>query len=409
MASPEVNSGPLYWQNRLDAIISRQTDPALIRGKYTFFERIDPESAHRSRLPNLNSQSEDIKYDDEGYVYLSIWRQTSKVDPEHRIFGPTQKGRDYSANPPKTKTLERHSWDEVKGGIDLALRRTIEVRDNYRGEGGEALAVVGVLSRLSQLRRELQNFPELTYEDMDRIIDENTQFLEGLAGFQRPRLRGKQRVMRHLSVGFIDREGRKNAGAAQIRLFAIELEARKRWEVAIPAILAKYGTMAEVLLFERDSVRQNMMLAQLRLGELLERPMFADPQFTDLDPEQRERVVRDFNWDLQRLSVQLYHHILVRPYLLGARKVFEHLGSNTNRSLTISARVQSKRREPTVWELVKEGKYTEAAQLIGFSQEVIQKVLDANDDYVTVKKGLKVKSKRTRKPKNEPRFLGFAE
>ena len=405
MAAPEVNSGPLYWQNTIDAIISRQTNPTLVRRTFTFFERTDPESARRSRLPNLNSQSDDIKYDDEGYVYLSIWRQASSIDPEHRIFGPTQKGRDYSANPPKTKTLERHSWDEVKGGVDMALRRTIEVRDSYRIEGSETSAVMGIFNRLSQLRRELQNFPELTIEDMDRIIDENTQFLEGLAGFKRPRLRGKQRVVRHLSAGLLDREGRKNIGAAQMRLFATELETRKRWEVAVPAILAKYSTMAEILLFERDFTRQNMILAQLRLGELLERPMFVKPQFSELDPELRERLLRDFNWDLQRLSVQLYHRILVRPYLLGARKVFENLGSNTNRSLTVSAKVQEKRKEPTVWQLVRTGQYEEAANLVRFSQEVIQRVLGANKDFMTIKKGLKVKSKRAQKPENELRLF----
>ena len=137
--------------------------------------------------------------------------------------------------------------------------------------------------------------------------------------------------------------------------------------------------------------------------------MFVKPQFSELDPELRERLLRDFNWDLQRISVQLYHQILIRPYSLGARKVFEHLGSNTNRSLTISARVQTKRQESTVWKLVMEGKYEEATQLIGFSQEVIQRVLDASEDYMIVKKGLKVKSKRTKKPKNKPKFLDFTE
>lgn len=387
LAYPEGN--PLYWQQRIDSIVSHMADPKFVSRTYTFFARDDDEYNRRFHLPDLNNFSGDVKVDEEGYIYVSNWRQANSIDPGARVFGPTQPGRDYSADPPKTKILVRHSWDQVMGGVDIALRRAIEVRDQYRPEGSEALALMAVFGRLRELRGELHDFGTLSDEDLGRIVDENEGFLEGQPGFTRPRLRGKERIIRHLENGFVDRNGRKNYGAAMMRLFAVELELRKRWEGVFPPILVKQASIVEVLEFERNFARQNLTWTEQKLDEV-----------ADLVPgegEEQREVIRRFDRALQVISLNLTHNIVVRPYALGARKVVEILGSNTMRNLTVSANVQAKRKEPTVMDHVRRGEYTEAQTLLAGSKKVLEKVLDANVNYMDIKKGLKVRSKNKRR------------
>lgn len=373
-----------YWEKRIESVISHMAEPGYRARHFTFYTNEDQESLRRSYLPHLNQYSDDIRYDPEGYVYVASWRQTNKIPRGARIFGPTQSWRDYAENPPITKIYMRHSWDQVKGGVDIALRRSIEVRDHYRREGTETAVVMATFQRLGELRGELASFGQLSDEDLSRIVEENGEFLEGTPTFTRPRLRGKERVARNLRAGFLDKNGHRNYGAAMMRLFAVELELRKRWEGSFPPILGKQASIVEVLEFEREYARQNLIWNQERLDEVAA----LEPQ----DAENQTSFVRRYEQDLIRISINLTHNVVVRPYSLGARKVAEILGAT---------RFQAQRQESTVLKHVRDGELDQARALLGKSKEALQQVLDANENYMQVKKGLKVRSK-ARKPIKKP-------
>src|SRR3989344_3665513 len=375
-----------YWENRIQSVVNNMAEPSYRARLFTFYTRDDEESSRRSHLQPLNRYSPDVKYDSEGFLYVSSWKQTNRIPSDYKILGNSQDWRNYSENSPVTKISMLHNWDQIKGGIDIGLRRAIQIRDHYRKGGTETGVVMDTFQRLGQLRRELAVFGELSNEDLDRIIEENKYFLEGTPTFTKPRLLGKERIARNLQAGFLDKNGHRNYGAAMLRLYAVELELRKRWEASFPPILAKQGGIVETLEFEREYARQNLVWNQQRLDEAA--------ALRPLGGEDPARFVRRYEQALNSISINLTQNIVVRPYSLGARKAAEILGTiQIGTSDTISARLRAKRTKPTVIKQVRDGNLEGARVLLGESKEALERVLHANEKFMEVKKGLKVKSK----------------
>lgn len=364
-----TETAPQYFQNRIEGILKNVRDPDWRRRTYTFYRRTDPETERRAHLPLLNPNLDWVRIDEEGDIYISSWRQTKGIDEEPRIFGPTQVGRDYHLNPPKTKTLEKLGFDHVAGGIDVALRRAIEIRNNYRLEEGEPTSeagqMIGTLGRLSELRRELQSFPDLSDNDLAEIIEDNLRFLADY-GYVEPKLKEKIRIMGNLSRGFTDRTGRKNALAAHTRMFAIELAIRKRLEVAFPAILAKYATIVELLSFERESIRMVIAASVEDLEDILTRESFtqADQGRVEKPPI---KEIYEVVWPMDGVSSALARGVRAKPYIAVATDVVVDLGATNFAPRTRLGQLRTERRRegvPTAMEYFMAGRFSEARGIV---------------------------------------------
>lgn len=385
---------------RIERILRNVNNPTWRGRAFTFYRHTDPETERRTHLLLLNPNYDGIKVDLEGIIYFTNWRLTTKIGPDYQIFGRTQRGRDYHLNPPKTKTLKRLTYPKFSDGIEVAIRGAMEVRDRYRlgnpSEGGEAWQMVAAMDKMSQLRAEVVNFPDLTDEDLAGIVTENIKFAHEY-GFEQPRLREKQTLTQLLPRGFSDVRGRKNPLAAHSRLFAMELAIRKRLEGAFPAILGKYATTVEVLSYEREFTRITIKEADGLLARVLERP--------SISPQSLE---------LGRTSFLLGHKVRVRPYTTEARQVVENLGITDLLEGTQAAAHQQRRKELsfvyryydivepekripkeeleelqrqgqllTVVDFLKLGDLRSAKELIEVSRPLLRRVLDVNSSITS--------------------------
>lgn len=372
---PAMGAEVPYWQRRIESVVSHMVEPSYRARNFTFYVNQDDESLRREHLPRLNQYSDYVRYDPEGFIYVSHWSRTRRIPAGAKIVGPHQSWRNYSTNPPK-KLFYRHNFDQVQG-IDVALRRSMEIRDQYRSGGTETEAVLATFQRVGQLRHALGNFGELSVNDLDTIVEENQEFLEGQTGFTNPNLQGKERIVRHLGAGFLDKNGRKNYGAGMMRLLAVELELYKRWEGSFPPILAKQASIVEILEFEREFARQNLAWNQQRLEEA--------SGLETREGESESSFTRRTERTLLGIAVSLTHNVVVMPYVVEAREVAAALGVGRLRTDRLN-----------VMAYVRNGQIVEARNLMVEGKRSLQAVLDRNADFMTVGKGVRTPRKRNK-------------
>lgn len=358
-----------YWQQRINQAVARMATPAYQKRNFTFFENQDPESRRRAGLPRLNQYSDYVRVDPEGFIYVSHWSKTSRIPIGAKILGAHQEWRDYSADPPKTKQFYRHNFDRVRG-IDVGLRRAIEVRDQYKTGGAETMAVLATLQRIGELRKELIHLKDLSEEELNGIIEANQKALEEQVGFKRPMLPSKERSKRHLLANLLDKNGRRNTGALMMRYFAVELGLYQRWEGSFPPILGKLASIVEVLEFERGFARQNLVWAGEKLADVVS---LLPDGVNSLKLEQ----------SLVGVSFSLRGNVVVKPYSTVAREVVDSLGAGRMRSDI-----------PNVMQLMRNGQTERAQTLLTASQVSLQAILDDYADFMTVERGVRTPRKR---------------
>lgn len=343
-------------------------EPQYSARNFVFYENQDEESLRRSHLPRLNpySYSKYVRYDLEGYIYVSHWIATKSIPEDAKILGSHQEWRDYSSNPPKLKRYYRHSFDQIKGGIDIALRRhAIDIADKYRSDGRETNVVLATLKRVGELRKELTSMNSLKDEDLERIFYENRLFLLGQPGYQNPKLPEKEKTVKHLQAGLLDKKGRRNTGGLMMRLFAVELAQYKRWEGSFPPILGKQASIIAILELERDFARANLSLNLQKLEDA-----------STSIPE--GGVAGKFEQILFGISRSLTDNVVIRPYCIEAREVEGILGAGGIRIDRLN-----------VMEAVRGGQVNKARELLVQGRTSLQTVLEKYADFKTVEKGVR--------------------
>ncbi|MFH0937572.1 MAG: hypothetical protein V1808_04775 [Candidatus Daviesbacteria bacterium] len=391
-----------YHQDRLQDALAKINTPPWRKKNLTFFISDDKETTRRAALrplypqaPNFYKGLPTVRLDEEGRLYYSWWREAKTIEEGAKILGPKQKWRDYAQNPPKNKTYYQLYFVEISKGIDVGLRRAEEIRDQYRirtvdeKENKEARQVMETLDYLTTLRHEAMRIPELSEQDLKNLVNQNAEFLNqtGLLG---ARLKDKEKISQMLLKGFTDSLGRKNYWAAYSRIFSVEYAARRRLEIAFPAILGKYTANAEILLFERDITRRFLGQINRRLANLESLEAFQDPNFGQRPKEEWIKDAREIYKQLRTLSRGLLIRVRVRPYLLGSRRAVEIFGTFPLSEETIAGRVQKRHQDqgrPTVTDYLGRGDFASAKKWIEYTREsIFQKILDVHEDYQIVKK-----------------------
>lgn len=406
MAKPElpaVESTPIvpFQAQRMARILSNPDSPRYRARTFTFYREADPETEQRTQLNPLAAGISSILLDPEGTPYLLIWHQTKGINAqEYVIFGPRQKWRDYRDNPPK-KIFQKLTFSQFPLGLEGALRAAETIRDRNRPiarpEAVEVNQMVAALERLRGVLVQRSRFRDLTPSEFDKIIEDNWEFSYAQR-LNRARNPQKQRIHQMFTRGFYDSEGRKSSLAADSRAFSLELNIRRRLESTRP-ILTKFATISEILNFERTISRLQLEHTRELLENLSKKAIFADPEFSQRNPREIRDAATSVRWNLGSVTIPLYYRLRLRPYVLGARKVLEHLGGMPLPDGTISRKLQQKREEnkiPTFLDHLQAGNYVEAKAILEQCQAIIQRVLDANADYQTVKKGVRSKSRRKR-------------
>lgn len=403
MILPEqVDQRPVYFQaKRLEEILQSSTTPRYRARTYTFYREADPETERRVLLEPLAIGIGSILVDPEGVPCILIWHQTKKVTPEYEIYGPHQGWRDYHADPPH-KIFQKLTISKFSLGLEAALRTTEAVRDRYRPTKGpestEFAQMVATMDRLREVLVHRSRFRDLTQIELDKIVDENLDFSYA-QHLHQARHPYKRRIHQMFARGFYDSHGRKSQLAADSRAFSVELNIRRRLESTRP-ILTKFAILTEILQFEREINRLVLYRFGQLLGEVVARPIFSDPNFKGKDEQERKSAETSVQNALDLQIQSLYSRVRLRPYVLGARKVLEHLGGVELPEGVISRKLQDQRKErgiPTFWDQVKKSNYQEAKEILEQCQIVIERVLEANSDYRAVKKGVRSKSRLKRR------------
>lgn len=345
------------------------------RSRYkTFFMSGDVETKRRRAL--LTSTTYRFGMDSEGRIYIPRWLEVHHIEEGAIILGPVQRGRDYPKNPPKTKQLHQLYLDYIPAGIDVALRRTITIRDKYRLEkpqpeklledNKEARQMIKGLELVAQLRQQTMNLSEITEEDLLEYAEKIDAYLTE-CGLNNPRLADKKRIREMLLKGFKDKTGKVNPLAIFTRTFSVEVNLRKRLENAFPNILTKYSNDAEMLRFERDKTRWVLSQSLEELKRIAENPQYQE---------------------ISLVSQRLLSQVRVRPYLLGAYVAVYQLGTHFLPEGTSMRKIQERKRAQgllSVRDLLMEGDFVGARAKLEFITKFLQKILDLHADYRTVK------------------------
>lgn len=387
MSSPDLGPFGDKFQERVGQAVARATTHKWRRRRFTF--GIDNhEDVYRSRLPVLVPHHPDfhrfvyqpplnsVRVDPEGVVYHPRWIPVTRFSPGAIIFGRKQPGRDYSQNPPLSKQQLKISFDQIPAGVDVALRRAENIQARYQPgadpEGNQTLQMLEVLDQLVELKIQATDLKSLDATALDQIQKTGAEFTErvGLDGARSPH---KQRVVQDIIRGFVDSSGKKNFIAAYARLLSAETQARRSLEIDFPTIISRYSLNSELLRFERDVTRVIILGEIRRLNNLLSAPFL--------------RLT-----DLQMISQRLLG-IRVRPYVLGARKVVEHLGVLPPPSGSISFEIARRRVEPTVRGYLQAKDIDGIKHLLAESSWVLQRVLDVHEHYQTTKPSVRLAEK----------------
>lgn len=363
-------------RRRLERMLSSSQSPERRRKKLTLYREADPETERRFSQTQLNPDTGSILLDQIGELYVLIWHE-AKIGPEHHIYSPTQLGRDYFLNPPKTKTLMRLVPHRFPLGIDVTLRGVEEVRDKYRVDeverGKEADQMLAALGRSHELLLARSRMREFSPQDLIDLLIENREFLEEV-GLANPRNPQKRRINSHLSKGFFDSKGRKSTIAAYSRTFAMEYAIRQQLERVFPPVLVKFASIAEALAFERDLTRYRLERAVETIDDVI-----ANPQ---------ERTLYAI-WKLEGVALNLLRNIRVRPYVAKARRAAINLGIRHIDSDEDWESYRMKRRArgiPTAADLLREDNFEGAVEVLTRTKNMLTKVLETYSDYKTVKK-----------------------
>lgn len=382
MADPEKERNLIeYRETRINQIVANSRDPEWRSRHFTFLISGDDETQRRHALPVLVPFS-DVGVDCEGRIYIPRWVEVDHIEEGAIIFGPTQRGRDYAKNPPKTKRYRQLRYDHVLAGVDVALRRSETIRDKYRlehpqpdnplGDNKEAEQLIKGLELVAQLRRRAMNLSKISEQDLLELARQNAEYLTEY-GLINPKSADKKRIREMLLKGFEDRTGRVNPLAAFARTFSIEVNWRKRLENAFPNILNKYANNAEMLRFERDKAR--WMLNQ-SIDEL--RAIVDNPQFSEARSRYKELSL------VSRVLTQ----VRVKPYLLGAYVAVIQFGTRRLPEGTLMRKIQERRMARgvlSVADLLRVGDFDKARDKLIFNINYLQKILDLHADYQTVK------------------------
>lgn len=375
----------LNQEIKIARIIANIQLPKWRERNLTFWINANEETLRRANLPSLNPNfTYDqrgnvlpylVRIDDEGRLYQPRWSETGKIKPDYKILGKSQSWRNYSENPPKRKLYQKLTFDYVRAGVDVALRRSTKITGKYRvessGENREALQVLSVIDHLSKLRQEAMRLEELSEEDLQKIVDENAAFIAD-QGLLNPKSASKKHIRDLLLRGFLDKNGNKNFLTVYSRLFATELAVRKRLEGAFPPTLIKYSANSEILRFERDLTRK-----------------YLERVISDLENQSTLK-------DLRKLSYQMLNRVRVRPYSLVARVAIINFGLIDLPENTIAGKVQQTKRrlnKPTVADYIRAGDKDKARELLEQTRLMFQKVLDVHQNYLTVKPAKKTQMK----------------
>lgn len=389
-----------YLLKKMETFLEKTGTKDWVKKRFTFFQhdnnnRIPLEQIMEGGFFNGRSN---ITFDAEGRIFHSFWVTRKSIDKGSKIFGVLQKGRDYYNNPPH-KQLRECKTVYIRSGVDVALRRSEEIRDRYRVEvgesecGEEARQMLDTLHFLEGLKEKASHIGRFNTVELNNLQGEITEFLKGFA-FDRVQQLDKQKIGNMLLGGLLDRRKRKNYLVAMYKIFNCTLAARRRLEYDLPAVAFKYTLDCQTLEASREINRQRLRWAIFHTSLLL------NSQTLWQENQQEEACVekaRAIYTDLQNISTELCK-IKLRPYVLGARKTIEHLGTRMlpegvdhktqERKKTISRILQDKRAErgiPTVRDYLKQGDFTSAKSLIEQNQKILQKILDIHADYKTVK------------------------
>ncbi|MDO8658614.1 MAG: hypothetical protein Q7K55_07760 [Candidatus Levybacteria bacterium] len=383
-----------HFEDRLIAVEKRFRNDLFVqeyrKKTVTLYRRDNPETNALASLPHLAPHLDSVLVDQEGDLYLLRW-QRAKIPPGYKILGSRpQSGRDYAANPPKTKIPKRLIYAHFPKGIDVLQRGIGEILDSYLvGKdipAKEVEQMKKVLSHLLVLKGHVNSFGELSGQNLDQIASSNIEFLEE-NGFLDPKSPEKQKIQELMARGFRDSLGRKNYLAALTRIYGVELAVVKR-NITITRILEKYSGTLAVVELTRDSTRFALQETEKKLGELLDGEAFTTPGFGNFPKEYWIEKARTIWRVLRDRTNLLVRYAQVRPYVLVCRKAIEHFGTIDLPEGTISARVQKSRKEreiPTITDYLRTGDFENASQLIGKVRRMIKRTLDVHADYKTVK------------------------
>ena len=371
-----------------ERIFDPQKQMAWRKRNITFFRKGGAETARRDNLPRLSPSLREVGVDEEGVIYLRRWGR-SQIGPDAEILGPHQKGRDYSKSPPTTKRPVELEIIEYPKGIETFIRGCSEIGGQYstiQGEGREVYQIRKVSERLLELERIIANFENLTDDEVKGILSDNLAFLTE-NGLVRPQNWEKERIRDLLTRGFRDSLGRRNVLVSLMRVYSASVSALRRAEIAIPATSGNFRSIAEVARYKREMARAYFEISIRYLKFVLGDGVFKnfDVGFVEeaLWKEEARRVWRM----LYPVFAGLERSVGFRPYVLGARKVIEHFGYEKLKSPpdTVSRRVQEMRKEETITDYLKFGRFDQGRSLIEKCISILERVLDANRDWETVK------------------------
>lgn len=380
-----------YQEARLHNHLARVNTEQYRWRKFVFFRSNDPASQRIALLIPLGrllpdgqlsekaSQSS-IRIDPEGRIYHSQWQKARIIPREAVIWTPVQPGRDYHSNPPK-KDLYQLTFPEISKGVDVALRRAEKIAQRYANTGSEERQTDQMLRFLTERREGIDRISQLTPEQLLVIQEKGAEVIMA-QGLDRAKKADKKRIAKMLIRGFTDKRDQGSTLAADSRDLSIKFSAVRERQ-AHSSIYEKFTADCELLSLARTVSRESLTLSVENFTTIAGK---LSDDLNNLPDEERQKIARDLFKQLQTTARIMLKEACVRPYLLGARKAVEIMQTHYLPEGTMARALQDRREQPTVYQLLKERKHAEAAGLLRFCSNFLQKILDLHQDYLTVKK-----------------------
>lgn len=250
----------------------------------------------KSWIPRYDSVSGDVYTTRWGGIDTIIGEKDQSIDKsgEFIVFQqpPHIKGKVDLNRFPKTWRVARLIPQNVKGGIESAMRQQDEVREAYGLGGPEQDVVEQLFVGIHQLTEPFL-IEEATTHLLNDITHQAIQLFESI-GYSDPSGRTQQRIIEHtMRAGKQDRLGRVNKLVSRVLLRAAYLDAVRR-EVVVRLSREKTNRVFTLLGVERSATRLNLQNTIDVLDRLVGN--YGHPVFTDstlLNPENITRAQID--------------------------------------------------------------------------------------------------------------------
>jgi hypothetical protein len=387
-------AGRLWAQRRIEEMLAGRGRDILIVRKTKEYER-------RRALPTLTGEEEptwnSVWFDEEGKMYISRWPiKKTKFDEDEKRYLVNPRGCEYEVlnrqrlrhdffeNLPKNLPIREVIIDKVGSDIETATRKAHHVLEKYAPgtEAHEVLLARGVIEYTDKLAHRFIT-TRMTKADLEALARETGKFLEK-AELVDPHDPEKQSMLKNLlKVTLKDKLGRYNPLVARVRARAAFLAATRRLVVG-GMVMRKFGTIEQILLYERETTRWALQTAANQLGSLLGHADFRRPdgKATNLQRSAIANILFDISehhFALPRVRAYLAPARYAAINLIGCR---EHLKDLNRRILGDGVADELFARKPTRI-LVMEGRFAEAKKRIEESIDVINKVLK---EYESIEK-----------------------